>query len=892
MTSMMKRRASIQQNAEAEVDFPEFDKRPACIHILLLNKTIRLFFVLGVAAIVIPAFAYLFFFSQEIGHAPKQLLVGTCGHPTLYHIQCGFINISKEECHYLDCCYTSLATCYHSLPSEYQYQLDGDWYDGAILRPTQNKTPYYLAPSKQVQIKLTVLEQSRIQLSLDVVRDNVSRLQNTQTQNMVETDELQAQIYAPTFFVEVKRKSNEEVIFSSARGPLIVTDSFIEWTLYLGVDILFGLGEAVLEPGKKYLLLNNQNSSAVPVIMGYNAKTNQFNGVVFNSPGMTEVEIVRSRLIVIRSQFTGSFQVELLPGPNPINLHRQLKTLAQNQYLPAFWSYGIHVCDQSRVSNLTTVQTDIETLLANKIIFDSHCLHDDLFWLSNSMAITEQVEGLQLLLAENGKRFLASIVMVLESTGNSAYTTARNYGLLLRNAHNIASYRGLVRNRTAAYVDWRTTRVELNQWLNRTWERVANLNASGYSLKEAALRDDGNKSYPMQGQLAYLPAELNSSIADLIRWDTKVSDSMEMLIRSQNRIGPEMMRAVQKQIGSEEELLIAGAYDIHSKAAILAQNVSANWISLRNEVNRAIGLSVAGLSFIGTPVCGNAGDNVTEELCIRWYQFGSLLPLFKVTSDRTANRFSRFAQRIMLSTVRKRFALLEYLNTLIVTDSPYLRPMFFHYDEARNFTVELWEQFMVGSSLFVAPVLLPQMTQIDIYFPETFYELWSGDELPTNDVLHYAVVESDLPMFLRPGHLIALREISDDILAVEEARLQPMYLIGAFGCNIRKTRCESIGAVVFVVGFKLNYSAVLDEELVVRIQLTTDDVNLTEMACSSTAKTLSGEIGSIQLYGHPNRTEPLVEQLGFDLCQLVESDELSKIYRFPNTNRNEAVIDK
>ncbi|XP_053690769.1 lysosomal alpha-glucosidase-like [Sabethes cyaneus] len=892
MPPTMQRRSSIDDRTESEMAFPEFDKKPACIHVLLLNKTIRLFFVLGIAAVVIPAFAYLFFFSQEIGHAPKQQLVGTCGHPTLYHIQCGFVNISQEECHYLDCCYTSLATCYHTLPSEYQYRLDeGDWYDGAILTPTQNKTPYYLPPSSKIQIKLTVLEQTRIQLSLDVIRDGVSQPDSTQSQNTVETAELQAQIYAPTFFVEVKRKANEEIIFSSARGPLVVTDSFLEWTLYLGVDILFGLGEAVLEPGRKYLLLNNQNSSTVPVIMGYNAKTNQFNGIVFNSPGMMEIEIVRSRLIVVRSQFTGFFQLELLPGPNPVDLHRQLKTITHNQYVPPFWSYGVHVCDQSRTGNLTAIQEDIEALQTNRIIFDSHCINDDLFWLSNSMSITGQLEGIMQLLSDNGKRFLASVVMVLEPTGNTVYTTARNYGLLLRNSYNIAPYRGVARNRTVVYVDWRTEQAKLSQWLSRTWERVSNLKASGYSLRETALRDDGNKTYPNAGQLAYLPDELNSSIVDLIRWDTKLCDSMEMLIKSQNRIGPAMVRAVQREIGGEGTLLITGAYDINLKAAILAQNVSANWISLRNEVNRAIGLSVAGFSFIGTPVCGNAGDNVTEELCIRWYQFGSLLPLFKVTADRTANRFSLFAQRIMLSTVRKRFALLEYLNTLIVTDSAYLRPMFFHYDEARNFTVELWEQFMVGSALLVAPVLLPQMTQIDIYFPETFYELWSGEELPTNDVLHYSVVESDLPMFLRPGHMVALREVSDDVLAVEEARLQTMYLIGAFGCNLRRTRCESVGSVVFTVGLKLDYSAVLEEELIVRIQLTADSVSLIEMACSSTAKTLSGEISFVQLYGHPNRTEPLVEQLSFDLCQL-ETGELEKVYRFPNTNRNEIVINK
>lgn len=243
---------------------------PAFIHVLLLNKTLRLFIILGLATVVIPAFAYLYFFSQEIYHEPRQALVGTCGHPTLYHIQCGFINISQDQCHNLGCCYTSSSICYHSLPSEYQYQCESGWHNGVSLTPTRNSTPYEKDPLPKIQINLNVLQQSRLQLLLAAVPlDAAQHELNTEAIDTLETDELEARIYSPTFFIEVHRKHNKEIIFSSARGPLLVTKDFFEWTLHLGVDILFGLGEAVLVPGKKYLLLNNQNVSAIPVVMGY-----------------------------------------------------------------------------------------------------------------------------------------------------------------------------------------------------------------------------------------------------------------------------------------------------------------------------------------------------------------------------------------------------------------------------------------------------------------------------------------------------------------------------------------------------------------------------------------------------------------------------------------------
>ncbi|XP_055638248.1 lysosomal alpha-glucosidase-like [Toxorhynchites rutilus septentrionalis] len=880
MPPPLKHRERTLDIVEQEVDIPEFDKKPAFIHVLLLNKTLRLFIILGIATVVIPALAYLYFFSQEIFHEPKQAIVGTCGHPTLYHIQCGFANISQDQCHNLGCCYTSY-TCYHSLPSEYQYRCESDWHNGVSLTPTRNLTPYDKDPLQKIQIHLNIVQQTRLQLTLVAVPQDTAQHQiNAETINTVETDELEARIYSPTFFIEVQRKQNKEIIFSTARGPLIVTKDFFEWTLHLGVDILFGLGEAMLVPGKKYLLLNNQNVSAIPVVMGYNIKTNQFNGIIFSTPGLTEVEIVRSRLVIVRSQFTDQFQLEILSGPGPTDLHRQLKAITQNQYLPPFWSYGVHVCDQSRNTSLKTIRKEIESMLASGIILDSQCVNDDLFWLSNHMVVTNELAEILHFLANNGKRFIASVVMVLEPIANSIYNSAKSSGLLLRNAQTIVSYRGIVRNRTVVYVDWRTNRHELSTWLSKTWMNAANLNASGYSLCEGALRDDGNKTFPTRSQLTYLPENLNNSLNDLIRWDTKLSDSMEAAIKSQNKFGPEMVRAVQRET-HRDTFITTGTYDIETKAAILAQNVSASWISLRNEVNRAIGLSLVGMNFIGTPICGNAGDNVTEELCIRWYQFGSLLPLFKVSADRMPNRFSKFAERIMQSAIRKRFALLEYFNSLIVTDSAYLRPMFYHYEEARNYTVELWEQFMVGDSLLVAPVLLPQMAQIDIYFPETFYELWSGEKLPTNDVLHYAVVESDLPLFVRPGYVVGLREISDEVTGVDQVRLQLMFLIGAFMCNARKTRCESTGRIVFAEGFNMSFAVRLEEELTIRIQVHVSSDKFYDMACSPTDRSLSAEISYVQLYGHPNNTETIAERIDFDMCRM-DVGEYEKVYQFPN----------
>uniref|UniRef100_A0A182PGW2 P-type domain-containing protein n=1 Tax=Anopheles epiroticus TaxID=199890 RepID=A0A182PGW2_9DIPT len=873
---------------DTNVPIPEFDKRPALIHILLLNKTIRLFVVLALASVVIPAFAYLFFFSREIGHGNKRDIIGTCGHPTLYHIPCGYpSNLTQDECHSLGCCYTSLATCYHSLPSEHQYIIGSEWSTGApaVLTPYRPLTPYERPALREVRFDVTVTEDSggRFRFLLSKMNTSQEALTDRPTIGL-ETADLQVQVYSPTFFIEVKRKENQEVIFSTARGPLVVTDEFLEWTLHLGADILFGLGRAYLEPGTKYLLLNTQNSSAVPIVMGYNSKLRLFNGLLFNTPGLTEVEIVGSRLIIVRAQLGDSFELQFLPGPTPSQLYAQSKAILRNQYTPPYWAYGVHVCDQSAKRNLTIVRKSLELLLSDTIMFDSHCLHNDMFWLSDTMTLDKDTESMLRLLRDAGKKFVPSLVLTVAYGGNPTFIDAREKGILLRHPENQLAYQGRVRNRTAVYVDWRTSHsANLSDWLDTQWQRVLNLEADGYVLEEASPRDERNSSLPRPKQLVYQPDQLNDTLADLLPWNTLLSDNSQLELSQHNLIGVRALEVLQGKIdptNTNSSFIATAAYDLHSQVASFPANISTSWISLRSEVDRCIGLSVVGITFTGTPICGNAlpsSGNASEELCIRWYQFGSLLPLFRVTADRTPNMFSRFAQRIMQAALRKRFALLEYLHTLLLEDAPYLRPMFYHYEEAANYTMDLWEQFMLGEALLVTPVLLPQMTQIAIYFPDAFYEFWAGQKMPGNDVLQYAVVESDLPMFLRPGYLVPLRNLVEELvdldngtavsLTAELSRLKPLLLIGAFECNVRRWKCSTKGRVLFEPGFQLDFGVDLDEKIVVSVIANVSSTEEAQrLACTEPA-TLNATIGSVQLYGHPNTSQPLLLDVGFDFCK-------------------------
>lgn len=81
--------------------------------------------------------------------------------------------------------------------------------------------------------------------------------------------------------------------------------------------------------------------------------------------------------------------------------------------------------------------------------------------------------------------------------------------------------------------------------------------------------------------------------------------------------------------------------------------------------------------------------------------------------------------------------------------------------------------------------------QNSIYFPDGFYELWGGQKMPGDVVIDYAVVETDLPLFIRSGCIIPLHESESSNLL--STRLEPIYFIIALRCNSRE--CRAIGSL-------------------------------------------------------------------------------------------------
>lgn len=104
----------------------------------------------------------------------------------------------------------------------------------------------------------------------------------------------------------------------------------------------------------------------------------------------------------------------------------------------------------------------------------------------------------------------------------------------------------------------------------------------------------------------------------------------------------------------------------------------------------------------------------------------------------------------------RRYSLFAYMKTIMNAGRPLMTPMFYEFPELVAATENLTHQVLVGPSLLFAPVLIPGAQHIDIFTPCIFYEFGGGQQLMANKWTQMSVVEADVPLFIRAGHIVPL----------------------------------------------------------------------------------------------------------------------------------------
>ena len=225
----------------------------------------------------------------------------------------------------------------------------------------------------------------------------------------------------------------------------------------------------------------------------------------------------------------------------------------------------------------------------------------------------------------------------------------------------------------------------------------------------------------------------------------------------------------------------AGFAGVQRHAATWTGDNASTWKDLKLSLPMLLGLGISGIPFCGADVGGFSGTP-TAELFTRWVQAAALTPLFRAhtirhSPDQEPWSFGAAAEERVKKAICLRYRLMPYLYTVFEaasrTGAPVMRPLWWTFpDDPRAQTTD--EQFMVGDSLLVAPVLNRGAASRTVYFPEGTWRGLDGRSAIQGPITRSIKAPMDrLPVFLRGGTILPARRPE---MHAGEAPLDPLEI--------------------------------------------------------------------------------------------------------------------
>lgn len=232
-------------------------------------------------------------------------------------------------------------------------------------------------------------------------------------------------------------------------------------------------------------------------------------------------------------------------------------------------------------------------------------------------------------------------------------------------------------------------------------------------------------------------------------------------------------RAFEKFLpGTRPFILTRSAFSGIQKYAFLwTGDNHTSWEHLRENLHMVINLGLSGVPFSGAD-CGGfgGGPGMTgvfklikkPELFSRWLELGSLMPYFRIHTSLYSYRQEPWSfTDVVLQNAKKhigrRYSLLPYIYTLAyqahMTGAPMVRPVFYEYpgyEALKNSSV-----FMLGPSIFAAPVLEKNVTNAEFSLPPGgWYEYETGRFFEGDKSYELRAEPGYYPLFIKAGTVL------------------------------------------------------------------------------------------------------------------------------------------
>jgi len=224
-------------------------------------------------------------------------------------------------------------------------------------------------------------------------------------------------------------------------------------------------------------------------------------------------------------------------------------------------------------------------------------------------------------------------------------------------------------------------------------------------------------------------------------------------------------------------------------ATLWSSDISTTFRAFREQVPQAINACISGIPYwtsdIGGYLSHTSPGGVPDwsqpeyrELFTRWFQFGSLCPIFRIHGKGERALFSKNwdepTRDILLTYDRLRYRLLPYIYSLagMVTQENYtpMRSLVFDFRGDSN-VYRIPDQYLFGPAFLVNPVTAQLFTgdgasgkdkNRRVYLPSAkWYDFWTGAVLPGGRFIDAPAPMDKMPLYVRAGSIVPMGPVME-----------------------------------------------------------------------------------------------------------------------------------
>lgn len=215
-------------------------------------------------------------------------------------------------------------------------------------------------------------------------------------------------------------------------------------------------------------------------------------------------------------------------------------------------------------------------------------------------------------------------------------------------------------------------------------------------------------------------------------------------------------------------ILARSAYPGQQRNSVItwSGDIHGDWPTFARQLTAGLNFTATGTPYWNTDIGGFFGgdpaDPAYAELFMRWFQFSTFNPMFRIHGTGKGKeiwKFDEATQKVLIDFDRLRYHLIPYIYSVawMVTDDGYtmMRPLVMDYREDTS-VYNIADQFMFGPSIMVCPVIEAGAAERSVYLPKDndWYDFWTGKRYNGGQTIEADAPIHKMPIFIPVGSII------------------------------------------------------------------------------------------------------------------------------------------